>query len=322
MAYLFPSPQRKATGERLALTAGGGQGVGLQRVGSPQGGEEHRLLVAATMGVGEVVVPRLVGEAFHIHVVALGGAHPALVGKDHGNRLARGELLLGQGDGGGALHQRGAAIVAVLLGIRQDLFLQQGAETALGTQDEFQLVALFRQLVLFGAQLEFFELGQVAEFELEDRLGLGLGDIETLHHHPARLFLGADDLDHLVDVEVGDEQTFEDVQAGQHLVETILQAAAHRLTAEAQPLGEDGLEIFHLGPVVQTQDVEVDPVVLLQVRGGEQVGHQPLHIHPVGARHDHQTGRVFVVRLIPQIGNHGQLFRNHLGGNLLHDLGA
>jgi len=61
MAYLFTSPQREATGERLALTAGGGQGVGLQRVGSPQGGEEHRLLVAAAMSVGEVVVPRLVG---------------------------------------------------------------------------------------------------------------------------------------------------------------------------------------------------------------------------------------------------------------------
>ncbi len=322
MAYFFAGTQREAAGERLALTAGGGQGVGLQRVGSPQGGEEHRLLVAATMGVGEVVVPRLVGEALHIHVVSLGGAHPPLVGEDHGDRFTRGELLLGQGHCGGTLHQRGATIVAVLLGVRQDLFFQQGAETTLGTQDLFQLVALFGQFVLFGAQLELFELGQVAQFQLEDRLGLGLADVEALHHHPTRLFLGADDLDHLVDVEVGDEQAFEDVQAGQHLVEAILQAATHRLAAKAQPLGEDGLEVFHLGPVVQTQDVEVDPVVLLQIRGGEQVGHQPLHVHPVGARHYDQAGGVFVVRFIPQIGHHGQLLGHHLGGNLLHDLGA
>ena len=54
----------------------------------------------------------------------------------------------------------------------------------------------------------------------------------TLHHHPARLLFGADDLDHLVDVEVGNEQAFEDVQASQHLVEAILQAAAHRLAAK------------------------------------------------------------------------------------------
>ncbi len=322
MAHLFTGPQREATGERLALTAGRGQSMGLQRVGTSQGREEHRLLVAAAMGVGQITVPRLVGEALHVHVVTLGGAHPALVGEDHGHRLARGELLLGQGHGGGALHQRGAAIVAVLLGVRQDLFLQQGAETALGTQDQFQLVALFGQFILLGAQLELFELGQVAQFELEDRLRLGLADVETLHHHPTRLFLGADDLDHLVDVEIGDQQAFEDVQAGQHLVEAILQAAAHRLATKAQPLGEDGLEVFDLGTVVQTQDVEVDPVVLLQVRGSEQVGHQPLHVHPVGARHDHQTGRVLMVRFIPQVGDHGQLLGHHLGGNLLHDLGA
>ena len=51
--------------------------------------------------------------------------------------------------------------------------------TALGTQDQFQLVALFRQFILLGAQLELFELGQVAQFELEDRLGLVLADVDA-----------------------------------------------------------------------------------------------------------------------------------------------
>ncbi|MOA11210.1 hypothetical protein D3C78_1311420 [compost metagenome] len=131
MAYLFPRPQRKATGERLPLTAGRRQGVRLQGIGTAQTGEEHRLLVAAPAGVGEITVPRLVGEPHNIHIVALGGTHPALVGEDDGHRLARGQLLLGQGHGGGALHQGGAAIVAILLGIRQQLFLEQGVEATL-----------------------------------------------------------------------------------------------------------------------------------------------------------------------------------------------
>ncbi|MMZ68345.1 hypothetical protein D1872_310250 [compost metagenome] len=81
--------------------------------------------------MGQIAIPRLVGEAFHIHVMPLGGAHPALVRQNDGHRLTRGQLFLGQSHCGGALHQRGAAIVAVLLGIRQQLLLEQGVETAL-----------------------------------------------------------------------------------------------------------------------------------------------------------------------------------------------
>ncbi len=98
--------------------------------------------------------------------MTLGSAHPPLVGEDDGDRFAGNKLFLGQRHGGGTLHQRGAAIVAVLLGIGQQLFLEQGVETALGAQNELQLVTLFGQFVLFGAQLELFELGQMAQFQL------------------------------------------------------------------------------------------------------------------------------------------------------------
>ncbi|XMR37873.1 hypothetical protein ACLK2C_16135 [Escherichia coli] len=47
----------------------------------------------------------------------------------------------------------------------------------LGAQNEFQLVALLRQFILFGAQLELFQLGQMTQFQLEDRFGLGFADI-------------------------------------------------------------------------------------------------------------------------------------------------
>ncbi len=50
--------------------------------------------------------------------------------------------------------------------------------------------------------------------------------------------------------------------------------------------------------------------------------HQAVHIDAVGARHYHQTGRVLVIRLVAQVGHHGQLLGGHLPGDLLEDLGA
>ena len=48
-----------------------------------------------------------------------------------------------------------------------------------------------------------------------------------------------------------------------------------------------------------------------------KVIHHLIHIHAVGTRHNHQTGRVLVVRFIAQIVNHRQLFVAHLRSNLL-----
>ena len=50
--------------------------------------------------------------------------------------------------------------------------------------------------------------------------------------------------------------------------------------------------------------------------------HHLLHVHAVGARHDHQTGRVLVVRFVAQVVHHRQLFIAHLGGDLLQHFRA
>ena len=129
-------------------------------------------------------------------------------------------------------------------------------------------------------------------------------------------------MDHLVQIEVGNQQAFQQVQTTLHLVQPELQTTAHRLATEGDPLAKQGAQILDLGQIVEPQNIEVDPVALLQIGTGEEMLHQLFHIHPVGAQHYDDAGRILMVCLITQIGDHGQLLGLHLGGDLLEDLGA
>ena len=114
--------------------------------------------------------------------------------------------------------------------------------------------------------------------------------IRSYYEHRLGLVLGADDVDHLVQVEKGHQQTIQQVQPALHLLQPVLQPAAHGFAAEGQPFGEQLGQALNLGPVVHPQYVEVDPITLLQIRAGEQVLHQLLRVHPVGARHYDDAG--------------------------------
>ncbi len=50
--------------------------------------------------------------------------------------------------------------------------------------------------------------------------------------------------------------------------------------------------------------------------------HQSLDIDPVGARHDDEAGREFVVGLVAEVLDHGQFLGVELRGDLLHDPAA
>ncbi|MNG96816.1 hypothetical protein D3C79_558990 [compost metagenome] len=72
------------------------------------------------------------------------------------------------------LGNRRAAIVAVGQCIGLDLFLDQSVQLALGGQQRLQLIALFGQFVLLTADLELFQLRQMAKFQFEDGFGLSV----------------------------------------------------------------------------------------------------------------------------------------------------
>jgi hypothetical protein len=254
--------------------------------------------------------------------VALGGAHPAASRKHHGDRFARHDLRLGDRLRRGPFDEAAATVVAVLLGIRDDLVAHQALESRLARQDLHELVALRSQLRLLAADLHLLELREVSQLGLEDGLGLGLGEPEARDQRRLRLVLVTDDADHLVEVEVGDEQAVEDVQPRLDLLEAVREPPRDRVHPEREPLLEQRLQPHHARAPVAGDQVQVDAVAALEVGGREQVRHHLLDVHPVRARRDHEARRVLVVGLVAQVLDHGQLLGAHLRRNLLEHLGA
>jgi hypothetical protein len=104
---------------------------------------------------------------------------------------------------------------------------------------ELSLSRSFRQLVLLAADLHLLQARELLELGLQDVVGLRLGQAEARDQRLARLVLGADDADDLVEVEEGDQQAFQQVQALFDLLQAVAHALAHRLQAEFQPLDQD-----------------------------------------------------------------------------------
>ena len=178
------------------------------------------------------------------------------------------------------------------------------------------------ELLLLLADLHLLEAREVPQLGLEDRLGLLVGQLEALDEHGLRLVLGAHDADHLVEVQIGDQQAVEDVQPRAHLLEPVLQAPRHSRLAEIQPLEQQLLQAHDARTAVEGDDVEIHAVVALEVGGGEQVRHQLHDVDPVRLRHDHQARRILVIGLVAHELDHRQLFLLHLCRDLLEHLGC
>ena len=141
----------------------------------------------------------------------LGRTSPALLGKNHSNRLGRHQGRFIHGLGRIALHNGRAPFITKLLRIGLQFLADQGAQALFGVQDLFQFLTLLFQLILFAPNLHFFELGQVAQFQLQDGLGLGIGNTKALHKNRLGLILGTNNVDDLIDIQIGNQQAFEDM---------------------------------------------------------------------------------------------------------------
>ena len=100
----------------------------------------------------------------------------------------------------------------MLLGQCLELGFDELYELRLRLQRLLEVGLLRRELLLLAADLHLLELRQVPQLQLEDRLRLHVGQLEAFHENRLRLFLGADDLDDRVDVQIRNQQAFQDVQ--------------------------------------------------------------------------------------------------------------
>ena len=224
-------------------------------------------------------------------LVALQGADPAHLRQDHGHRLTLDHGL--QVDHGhlGGLADRGAALtlgarlaeqVAHLLQLVRDARPLRG----LAVQHRLKPLAFGQQGVAFGAQLDLLKLAQGAQAHVQDRLDLHVVQAELCHHHGLGLVLGPDDLDHAVQVQIGNQIAFQHLQARRDLVQTIGRTAHKNVAAVVQERAQDLLERADLGHAAVDQHVHVQVEPDLQVAGAEQRAHQLFGVDGAGTRFD------------------------------------
>ena len=183
-------------------------------------------------------VERVVGlerEAGQIGDLAAQRADPALLGNHDRDRLALDQGLLDRRlvvrrrlrKTGAAFAERRlrpecVAHLADLVGDGLPLLLFRAQQLL----DRFLLRA---QLFVLLADFHLFQPAQVAQPHVEDGVGLHIGKLEGLHQHRLRLVLAADDLDDLVEVEIGDQIAAEHLEPMLDLAEPVTRAAQQHL---------------------------------------------------------------------------------------------
>ncbi len=170
-------------------------------------------------------------------------AHPALVRHHHRDRLALdqhfGEFLLDiahGAEGGAALAERrlrpeGVAHLPDFVRDRLPLLV-------FGFEQALQLLQLVAKILVLAPDLHLFQLAQVAQPHVEDGVGLHFGELEGLDQDRLRLILGADDLDHLVEVQIGDQIAAEHFQPMLDRIDPVLAAAHQHVAAMVEPFAQ------------------------------------------------------------------------------------
>ncbi len=308
---------------RFAETARTGQLVRAQRVEPAIVRGEQQLVRGLAMDresrpVAFLELPFLVQRQ-----VSARRADPAPLGEDHRDRL-----LLDHGvgiefhrrrrlrDGGPARAERG--VLGIILAQGRKVALQPRTLPRRAGEQLLELVLLGQQIVLFLPELHLLELAQAPQAHVEDCFGLAVGEAEFRHHHRLGLVLGADDLDHPVEIEEGNDITFDQFQPVGDLAQPVLGAPLEDVDLARHPVRQQFLQPHHHRRARGVEHVEVEREAGLEVgqlveRFLEQLG---VDIATLGNQHDADL----LVALVAHILEDGQLAVGDQLGDLLDQL--
>ena len=174
-------------------------------------------------------------------------------GDDHllvGDQVLDVEVVLGRRD------QR-APLVAVALGDLEELLLDQPEHRVLVAEQLAQLADPLHLVGVLALDRVGLERGELREAQLEDRLGLDVGEAEALDQAGAgRLAVGrrADQVDHRVEVVERDEQALEAVDLRLERAELVLGAPDDDLALVLDVVLDDALQRELARHVVDERD--------------------------------------------------------------------
>ena len=172
-----------------------------QCVKAPAAILQEDILVTASAGGREEFITGFIVEAGGVDLVALGRTQPALVGEYRGNRFGGQQILLVKGLGFAPFIEGRTALITVLFSGCLKLFLNQGFQSRIGTQQQFQLGFLLGQLFLLGADFHLFQSCQLAQLGIQDIFRLGVGETKAGDKCRLGFIFGADNMNHFIDIQ-------------------------------------------------------------------------------------------------------------------------
>ena len=87
-----------------------------------------------------------------------------------------------------------------------------------------------------------------------------IGEIERRHELLLRLVFFADDANDFLDIAIGDQQAFQQVQAAADALQAELDAPPHGFRSKLQPLPQERDDAVYLRTSIQADDVEVQAI--------------------------------------------------------------
>jgi hypothetical protein len=159
----------------------------------------------------------------------------------------------------------------------------------LGAEQRFDALQLVAEVLVLGADLEFLELAQATQPHVEDGVGLDFRQLERLDQRRLRLVLGADDLDHLVDVQIGDQIAAEHFEPVLDLGLAEVRAAQQHVAQMVEPFAQALGQPDHLRDAALHQHVEIQRNLALELGEPEQRFHHQRRIDGTRLRLDHEA---------------------------------
>ena len=150
--------------------------------------------------------------------MALHRTHPAALRHDDRNRLALNHRFQRNFPrGGGFFHQSPALaeqrLRAITITQGRQIFLQPRALALWAFQQLHKPFALGEQLIALALDFHFFQAAQAAQTHVENGFCLAIRQVEFGHHHGLGLILSADDFNHAIKIEIGNQIAFKQFNA-------------------------------------------------------------------------------------------------------------
>ena len=226
-------------------------------------------------------------------------AQPAVLRDDQRRRLVGDGNVLGirERHALGGLDQR-APVVAVFLRVGGDLAGHALAQRGVGIEQLAEAFRLLAQLGQFLADLDAFQPGQLAQADLEDVLGLDLGELEVLDQVGLGVVRLADHLDDAVDVEQDGLPAFEDVDALLGGGQAVAGAPFHGRQPETAPFRDHVVQRALARRAGEAEHRQVDRRVGFQAGVGEQQADEVVLVLARAGRLDDQAHGVFLARFV------------------------